>query len=410
MNTNYRWWILTLLTLGTIINYLDRIALGILNPVIKKDLNLDDTTYGYVTGAFQLMYTIGFLLMGKFVDRYGTRLGYGASAVWWSIAAMLHAFARSPFDLGMWRAFLGLGEAGNFPSAIKAVAEWFPAKDRAFATGIFNAGTNVATMIGPAMFVAMNAAYGWRACFMITGSLGLFWVVAWWFSYYVPQQNGASTTTQVSLEKPMPWAEAIKHPQTWGFALGKFFSDPVWWFLLFWLPLYLYNVRKLDMKEVSWILPFIYLIADVGSVLGGWISGYFMRLGWSVARSRKTALLIFASLPPIAATAVLVDNLYVAVGLFSLATAAHQGWSANLYTTTSDIFPKRAVASVTGIGGACGGLSGFLFSAIIPGYVVPVLGYIPLFLGMSVFYLIGFLFLNKLMGDFTPIEKEPVSA
>ncbi len=408
MNTSYRWWILTLLTLGTIINYLDRIALGILNPVIRKELDLTDTMYGYVTGAFQLAYTIGFLLMGKFVDRYGTRLGYASAAVWWSIAAMLHSFAKTPFDLGLWRAFLGLGEAGNFPSAIKAVAEWFPLKDRAFATGIFNAGTNIATMIGPALFVAMNAAYGWRACFLITGSLGLFWVVAWWLSYYVPQQSGGSTTTQVSTEKPMPWGEAIRHPQTWGFALGKFFSDPVWWFLLFWLPLYLYNVRKLDMKEVSWILPFIYLMADIGSVAGGWISGYFLRLGWSVARARKTALLIFACIPPFASAAVLVDNLYVAVALFSLATAAHQGWSANLYTTTSDVFPKRAVASVTGIGGAMGGLAGFIFSAIIPGYVVPVLGYVPLFLGMSVFYLIGFAFLSRLMGDFTPIEKDPV--
>jgi MFS transporter, ACS family, hexuronate transporter len=164
------------------------------------------------------------------------------------------------------------------------------------------------------------------------------------------------------------------------------------------------------MKEVSWILPFIYLIADIGSVAGGWLSGYFMRLGWSVARARKTALFIFACMPPIAAAAVLVENLYVAVGLFSLATAAHQGWSANLYTTTADIFPKRAVASVTGIGGACGGVAGFLFSAIVPGYVVPVLGYVPLFLGMSVFYLIGFAFLNKLMGEFTPIEKEPTAA
>ena len=405
MNTTYRWWILTLLTLGTIINYLDRIALGILNPVIKKDLNLTDEMYGYVTGAFQLFYTVGFLLMGKFVDRYGTRLGYASAAIWWSISAMLHSFARTPFDLGIWRALLGLGEAGNFPSAIKAVAEWFPVKDRAFATGIFNAGTNVATMVGPFLFLTMNGLYGWRACFLITGGLGLIWVVAWWISYYVPQAGGG-TGVQVSSEKPMSWTEAVRYPQTWGFAFGKFFSDPVWWFLLFWLPLYLYNVRKLNMTEVSWILPFIYLMADVGSVAGGWLSGYFIRRGWSVARARKTTMFIFACMPPIASMAVLVDNLYIAVGLFSLATAAHQGWSANLYTTTSDVFPKRAVASVTGIGGALGGLSGFLFSAIIPSQVVPRVGYVPLFLGMSVFYLIGFVVLSRLMGDFTPIDTQ----
>jgi MFS transporter, ACS family, hexuronate transporter len=308
--SSYRWWILTLLTLGTIINYLDRIALAILIPVIRQDLDLDERKYGWV------------------VDTYGTRIGYTITGVWWSIAGIVTSIARTPWDLGFYRAMLGLGESGNFPSAIKAVAEWFPAKDRAFATGIFNAGTNVATMIGPAMFVAMKDAYGWRACFWITGAMGLVWSVIWWFSYYVPKPEsvGPSENTAVN-DQPMPWKEAIRHRQTWGFALAKAFSDPVWWFLLFWLPLYLYNVRKLDMNQVKWILPFIYLVADIGSVAGGWLSGYFLRLGWSVPKARKTTLFIFACLPPIAATAVLADNLYIAVGLFSLATAAHQGWS-----------------------------------------------------------------------------------
>lgn len=400
----YRWWILTLLTLGTIINYLDRIALGILIPVIRQDLALDDKSYAFVTGAFQICYSIGFLLMGKFVDRYGTRIGYAAAGLWWSAAGIVTSLARTPFDLGVYRALLGLGESGNFPSAIKAVAEWFAPKDRAFATGIFNAGTNVATMVGPVIFVAMKDAYGWRACFYITGALGVIWSIVWWFSYYVPKP-GPGETSADAVEAPMPWKEAIRMPETWGFGLAKALSDPVWWFLLFWLPLYLYDVRKLNMNEVKWILPFIYLMADIGSVAGGWLSGFFLRRGWSVPRARKTTLLIFACMPPIASLAVLADNLYVAIGLFSLATAAHQGWSANLYTTTSDVFPKRAVASVTGIGGALGGFSGFLFSAIIPGYVVPVLGYVPMFLGMSCFYLLGWLCLNKLMGDFEGVRR-----
>ncbi len=406
----YRWWILTLLTLGTIINYLDRIALTILIPVIRQDLQLDDTAYGWVTAAFQLSYAIGFLLMGKFVDRFGTRIGYAASAAWWSVAGIVTSFATTPVNLGFFRALLGLGESGNFPSAIKAVAEWFPAKDRAFATGVFNAGTNVATMIGPVMFVAMKDAYGWRACFWITGALGLVWSATWWFTYYVPKPDAipiaaASSSPSVAADVAMPWKEAIRYRETWGFALAKALSDPVWWFLLFWLPLYLYNVRKLDMNQVKWILPFIYLVADIGSVAGGWLSGYFIRLGWGVPRARKTALLIFACIPPFASLGVLTENLYVAVGLFSLATAAHQGWSANLYTTTADVFPKRAVASVTGIGGAIGALSGFLFSAVIPGYVVPVLGYVPLFLGMSCFYLLGFVILRKLMGGFRMVAS-----
>ncbi|MBS1831455.1 MAG: MFS transporter [Acidobacteria bacterium] len=397
----YRWWILTLLTLGTVINYLDRLALTLLNPLIREELKLDDETYGWVTAAFQGCYTIGFLVMGKFVDRYGTRLGYTVAAIWWSFAGIATTFARAPIDLAVMRGLLGLGEAGNFPSAIKAVAEWFPPKDRAFATGIFNAGTNVATMIGPALFVAMSGMYGWRACFAITGGLGLIWAITWWFSYYVPQSANEPAGAKA---EPMPWSQTLRYRQTWGFALGKFFSDPVWWFLLFWLPLYLYNVRGLDMKQVSWILPFIYFVADIGSVAGGWLSGYFMRQGWPVARARKAALLVFACMPPIAAAAVLVDNLYVAVGLFSLATAAHQGWSANLYTITSDVFPRRAVASVTGIGGAVGGFSGMLFSAIVPGYVVPRLGYVPLFLGMSCFYLIGWVCIHALLRNFEPVE------
>lgn len=401
----YRWWVLVLLTLGTIINYLDRIALGFLSPLIRKDLTLDDTAYGWVTWAFQIAYTVGFLGMGKLVDRYGTRFGYAFAATWWSAAAVMTVGARTPFQLAGVRGLLGLGEAGNFPAAIKSVSEWFSIKDRAFATGIFNAGTNVANMIGPALFAALSAAYGWRSCFSIVGSIGFVWAAAWWFTYRLPrhdevEDDAASPNAPAS----MGWGQVAGFRETWGFALGKFFSDPVWWFYLFWLPPYLYDVRGLKMDDVKWILPFIYLVADVGSVAGGWLSGFFIRRGWSASKARKFTMLLCACCPPIAALGVLADNLYVMVGLFGLATAAHQGWSANLYTTVSDVFPKPAVASVTGIGGFAGGLSGSIFSALIPGYVVPVLGYKALFLTMGFFYFIGLFFLHKFRGELRPLR------
>lgn len=403
MNIRYRWWILTLLTLATTLNYLDRIALTFLSIPIWKDLGLNEQSYSRAVFAFQMAYTVGFLIMGKFVDRFGSRIGYATAAMWWAGASMLHGFARSAFQLSAFRALLGLGEAGNFPSAIKAVAEWFPVKDRAFATGIFNAGTNMANVIGPPLFAYVSVRYGWRACFFITSSLGMVFSVVWFISYYTPKTVDAAGV-EAPKEQPMPWMEALRHKQTWGFALGKFFSDPVWWFYLFWLPIYFYKVRGWSQEEMKWALPFIYIVADLGSVGGGWLSGYFIKRGWTVARARKTTLLICALCPPIAACGVLVPNAVWAVVLFSLATAAHQGWSANLYTTTSDVFPKRAVASVVGIGGAVGGLSGAVFSALVPGYVVPLFGYTPLFLTIGCFYLVGLYALHKLMGDLKPIE------
>lgn len=403
MNQRYRWWILTLLTLATTINYLDRIALGFLAQPIRTELGLDDVGYSRVVAAFQGAYTVGFLIMGKFIDRYGVRIGYSVAAAWWGLASLLHTVARTPLQLGMFRGLLGLGESGNFPSAIKAVAEWFPVKDRAFATGIFNAGTNMANVVGPPMFAWIFAAYGWRACFLVTSTLGLLFSITWFFSYRTPVAVDAAGA-EVPPEPAMPWLEALRYKQTWGFAAGKFFSDPVWWFYLFWLPIYFYDVRGWTREELAWALPFIYIVADLGSVAGGWLSGFFLRQGWTVPRSRKTAMLICALCPPVAAFGVLAPNPVAAVVLFSLATAAHQGWSANLFTTTSDVFPKRAVASVTGIGGAAGGISGVMFSALVPGYVVPWLGYKPLFLGMGLFYLIGLFLLDRLMGDMKPIE------
>lgn len=414
--TRYRWWILSLLFFATTVNYLDRILLGFLYPIIRDELHINEQQYGYVQACFSAAYTIGFLIMGKFIDKVGTRIGYLVSLVWWSVAAALHATAGSTVALGFWRAVLGVGEAGNFPAAIKSVTEWFPKQDRAFATGIFNAGSNVASMIGPPAFAMIAAAYGWRMCFLLTAALGIGWVVLWVLTYQRPEVhprvNGAerayilgAAEAGAANEPTVGWAKALTYKQTWGFALAKFLTDPVWWFYLYWLPPYLYDVRKFNMTELAWALPFIYLMADFGSVGGGWISGYLMRRGWPNGKARKTAMALCAACMPIGALSVLAGNPILAVVLISLATSGHQGWSANLYTTATDVFPKATSASVTGIGGCLGGLGGVIFSSLLPGYIVTHFGYTPIFLIMGSFHLIALLLVHLLLGDMKRLEK-----
>ncbi|MBK9166936.1 MAG: MFS transporter [Bryobacterales bacterium] len=393
--SKWRWVILALLFFATTINYLDRIVFSVLIPVIREEMHISDQEYGYLTGAFQVAYTVGFLVAGKFIDKFGTKIGYATAIVWWSIAAGLHALSRTPVHLGIWRALLGFGEAGNFPAAIKAVAEWFPRKDRAFATGIFNAGSNVASMIGPPLFVWLNLRYGWRFAFWATAISGFVWVVLWLIFYRQPDERVDDAEPQVT--RKIGWTEALRYRQTWGFAAGKFLTDPVWWFYLYWLPPYLYDVRQFKMTEIGWALPVVYLMADFGSVGGGWISGYWIRKGWSTARARQTAMALCALCMPVAATAVFAPHAVLAIALVSLATAAHQGWSANLFTTTSDAFPKEAVASVTGIGGCAGGIGGFLFSAIIPGFVIQHFGYVPMFVFMGTLHLAAWLVLRRMI-------------
>ncbi len=418
MMTRVRWWILALLFFATTINYLDRIVFSVLIPVIRKDLGLDERSYGLVNGVFQFAYTVGFLFMGKFIDRYGTRIGYAVAIAWWSLAAILHATSRTPMQLSIWRGLLGLGEAGNFPAAIKGVTEWFPKRDRAFATGIFNAGSNVASMIGPPLFAWMLYSLGWdwRTCFLVTGGSGFVWLIFWLATARPPQKHAGVNSAELAYiesdqdggtstdgGRRLGWAEALRYRETWGLAAGKFFADPVWWFYLYWLPPYLYDVRKFDLKAIGWALPVIYLAADVGSVAGGWLAGYWIKKGWDPARARKGAILVFASMMPIASLAPLIESVPLTIALICLATGGHQGFSANLYTTASDVFPKRAIASVTGIGGCAGGIGGVLFSAVIPGYVIPVLGYTPVILTMGVFHLTAFFFVHKLMGRLRPV-------
>ncbi len=412
--TRVRWWMVALLFLGTTLNYVDRIVFSFLATHIRRDVYFNDEVYGYVTGAFQFAYMVGFLFAGKFIDRFGTRIGYAVAITWWSIAAAGHAFAHSALSLGFWRAMLGLGESGNFPAAIKAVAEWFPKKDRAFATGIFNAGSNVASMIGPPALVVLYEWYGWRASFVLTASLGVVLLALWLWLYRSPDRHGRVNEREreyIRGDAPeakvtkLGWRGALRFRETWGFAAAKFLTDPVWWFYLWWLPLYLLDIRKMTPREAGWALPVVYLMADFGSVAGGWLSGFLIRHGWPNSRARKTAMAVCACAMPISAMAAFAPTPWLAVVLVSLATAGHQGWSANLYTTTSDVFPKNAIASVVGIGGAAGALGGVLFASVIPGIVIQNFGYRPVFLAMGCFHLTALAMVHWLMGDLKSVEK-----
>jgi ACS family hexuronate transporter-like MFS transporter len=398
-----RWWILFLLFLATLINYMDRTIFAVLIPVMRVDLHIDERGYGWLTGSFLAAYTIGYLVMGRVVDRLGTKKGFSTAAGVWSVAAALHATAASVFQLAGFRALLGFSEAGNFPAAIKAVAEWFPQDERAFATGLFNSGSNLASVVGPPVFIALDHAFGWRTCFLLTASLGLVWLLLWLVSYKTP--------AKVEVEEKVvrvTYREALKFKQTWGFATAKFLTDPVWWFYLFWLPLYLHDARHMTDTAYARALSFIYFMACFGSLGGGWLSGFLMDRGWDKGKARKTAMLVCAIAMPIAALGVVVPNITLAIGLFSIATSAHQGFSANLFTTTSDVFPKSALGSVNGIGGCLGGLGGVIATAIVPGYLIKIVGYVPLFLIMSSFYLIALFVLDRLMGDLKPIAGDPI--
>ena len=406
---NLRWTICALLFAATTLNYLDRIVFSVLIPVIRTEMHISDLQYGYINMAFQVTYTVAFFLAGGFMDRVGTRLGYAVSVLWWSVAAACHALARTPLTLGFWRGTLGVGESGNFPGAVKAVSEWFPQRERSLAMGYFNAGATISSIVGPPVIVWIQRLWGWRACFLATGALGLVWLILWLIIYQPPDAHPsisdaerAHIQSDASAENdkaPSAWLAALRHRETWGFALAKFITDPVWWFYLYWLPPYLYDVRGFNLKEIGWALPFVYVMAGVGSIGGGWLPSYMMRRGWPLAKARKSAMLLFAALMPIASLSALASRSLFAILLISLATLAHQGWSANLFTTTSDVFPKKVVASVTGIGGTLGGLGGIFFSTLIPGIVVTYFGYTPLILGFGLFHLTGFVIVHRLMGD-----------
>jgi ACS family hexuronate transporter-like MFS transporter len=365
----YRWTICALLFFATTINYVDRQVLGLLAPTLQTEIGWSETDYGDIVSWFSFAYALGFLGMGRLMDRIGVRKGFSFAIVGWSLAAMGHAFARTVAGFSIARGALGLGESGNFPGAIKATAEWFPRKERAFATGIFNAGSNVGAIVGPLSVPFIADRWGWRAAFIATGALGFVWLVFWLAIYRSPEQHPRVSTAElayirsdpVEATASVPWLTLLSHRQTWAFFIGKFLTDPIWWFYLYWLPKFLDAGFGVTLTGLTLPIIAIYVVADFGSVGGGWVSSALIKRGWSVNRGRKTAMLIAALLIVPTMFAPHANSLWLAVAIVSLAAAAHQWWSANLFTTASDMFPRRAVASVVGIGGFAGAMGGVLF-------------------------------------------------
>ncbi|HAL56995.1 MAG TPA: MFS transporter, partial [Bacteroidetes bacterium] len=391
----YRWTICALLFFSATINYIDRQVIGILKPTLAAEMNWSEIDYSDIVLSFQLAYAIGLLVVGRMMDWVGTKKGFSFAIVFWSLAAMAHALARTVFGFSAARFALGLGESGSFPASIKTVAEWFPKKERALATGIFNAGTNVGAVVTPLIVPWITITYGWEWAFLVTGSIGFIWLVFWLLMYEQPEHHprvSKAELAHIRSDPPEPttkikWSKLFPHRQTWAFAVGKFMTDPVWWLYLFWVPDFLHKNHGITLLNVGLPLVAIYLIADIGSVGGGWISSALIKRGWSVNAGRKTAMLICAvSVVPIV-FASQVSNLWMAVGLVGLAAAAHQGWSANLFTTVSDMFPRRAVGSVVGIGGMAGAVGGMLIAKIV-GYILEWTGsYFVVFLIAGSMYL-----------------------
>ena len=426
---HYRWIICALLFFAATINYVDRQVIGILKPTLQQEFGWSEIDYADIVFSFQLAYAIGLLLAGGIVDRIGARRGFVVAIVVWSLAAIAHAeatafgpaaasllsvvgltYTASVAGFITARFLLGLGEAGNFPAAIKVVAEWFPKRERAFATGLFNSGTNIGALITPLVVPWITLTWGWYWAFVATGAIGLLWVLAWLPLYHPPESHprlSASELAYIRSDPPdpavrLPWSAVLPLRQTWAFMLGKFLTDPVWWLYLFWVPDFLNRNHNIDLRLVGPPLVVIYLVADVGSIGGGWLSSTLIKRGWSVNAGRKTAMLVcaLAVLPMMFASG--ARDLWVAVALISIAAAAHQGWSANLFTLVSDTFPRQAVGSVVGVGGMAGAIGGMLI-AKLTGYLLEVTGsYVPVFLIAAFAYLVALAVIHMLVPRLEP--------
>ena len=377
----YRWTICSLIFFATTINYLDRQVISLLKSTLSADMNWNDGDYANIEIAFQFFYAFGMVGAGRVIDKLGTKTGYALTTALWSIAAVCHAFASSVLGFAVVRSFLGLTESGNFPSAIKTTAEWFPKKERALATGIFNSGSNVGAIVAPLTVPFIAVAWGWKWAFIITGLIGFIWLVLWLILYQIPSKekrlskeefeyinsDKEETAEKEEAGKKISWAKLLTFRQTWAFAIGKFLTDPVWWFYLFWLPDFLQSQYHLTLTQIAVPVALVYMLSTIGSVGGGWLPLVMIKNGSPVFKARKMSMLVFALLvvPIIFAQIAGSYNMWFAVLLIGLAAAAHQAWSANIFTTVSDMFPKSATASVTGIGGMFGGLGGLLLVALV---------------------------------------------
>lgn len=374
----YRWTICSLLFFATTINYLDRQVISLLKPYLEVQFKWTEGDYSYIVMAFQLSYALGMIFVGRFIDKVGTKLGYALSTLAWSLAAMGHALAQSTLGFGIARSALGISEAGNFPAAIKTVSEWFPKKERAYATGIFNSGSNIGAVVAPLTVPWIAEKMGWDWAFILTGAIGFIWLILWIFIYEIPAKNKRLSKEEFAyinsdLDEPVDtqekpprtsWFKLLGFRQTWAFVIGKFLTDPVWWFYLFWLPAFLDAQYGVTGTAIGLPIALVYTMTTFGSVFGGWLPLYLIRRGWPVFKARKTSMLIYAFcvVPVIFAQWLGSLNMWLAVFIIGFAASAHQAWSANIFTTVSDMFPKKTVASVTGLGGMSGSVGGILIA------------------------------------------------
>lgn len=414
---NYRWFIAFLLFAATTINYIDRQIFGLLKPELERVFSWTETDYSRIVMAFTACYALGQLIYGKIIDRIGTKLGYTISVSVWSIAAMLHALVRSTLGFGMARALLGLGESGNYPGGVKASAEWFPKKERATAIGILDSGSNIGACVGPILVPWLLAIYGWKPAFIITGSLGLLWLIVWRIFYSIPTRQKRLSEAELAYiqadqdeelsgenKGAVSWGRLLALKQTWVFIVGKFFTDPIWFFFLFWLPSYFTTSFRLDFKKPSLPLVIVYAGTMLGSIGGGYLSSWLIKKGWPVYKARKAALLIsaFCVLSIIATR--FVNDMWVVVALISLSVAANQAWSANIFAIVPDMFPKRAVSSVVGLGGMAGAIGSVLFPLFI-GFILDfykatgkiVAGYNIIFLVCGTSFLVAWVLIHFIL-------------
>lgn len=436
---NYRWRICALVFFATTINYLDRQVISLLKPYLESaglfgtDPAHYESIYADIVICFQLAYAGGMLLVGGVIDKFGTKIGYAASLLGWSLAAIGHAFARGPLGFGIARAALGVPEAGNFPAAIKTTAEWFPKKERALATGIFNSGTNIGAIIAPMVVPLIAVTLGWQWAFIITGAIGLIWLVFWQIIYDTPEKKLAkgrlskaeyefilSDKDEVIAEdhshlKKISWLKLLTYRQTWAFFLGKLLTDPIWWFFLFWLPAFLKEQYGLTGTQVGIPIALVYTMTTFGSILGGWLPKRFMEKGMDANKARKRAMFIYALFPLMVLGAQKMGDfsMWFAVIIIGIAASAHQAWSANIFTTVSDMFPKRAIASVTGIGGMAGAIGGILIAkaaGMLFDYYKAAgdirIGYGIMFMICASAYIIAWFVMHALVPKFKKIDLE----
>ena len=409
----YRWRIVALLFFATTINYIDRQVLGILAPELQEKFGWSESDYGMIIAAFQAAYAIGLLTTGRLLDRIGTRIGYSIAITLWSVAGMFHAAARSVFSFAVARFALGLGESANFPAAVKTVAEWFPKKERALATGLFNSGSSIGAILAPLLvpWIALN--YGWQWAFIATGALGFVWLIFWLPVYRRPEAHPKLKSLELDhilqdgheTENKVPWRKIFPHRQTLGISLSLFLTAPIWWFFLYWLPKFLNNNHGIDLSNIGLPLIVIYIISDGGAILGGWLSSFMIKRGMDPIKARKRAILFLAFLVVPIFFAAFTSSLWVAVGLIALAAFSHQGYASNIFTIISDIYPKNAVGSMVGLSLFAGSIGGVLFSSAV-GFILEATGnYYMIFGFASIAYLLSWLFLKLLVPDYKTIEQ-----